>query len=61
MKDLLKIKAAICQLKVYPDKDLNLEKAKDMIKKAANKGSDIVILPEMFNCPYSSKYCMLIF
>lgn len=48
------IPVAICQMRVGPNKDENLKKAEEMIKKAASKGARLVILPEMFNCPYES-------
>jgi len=46
------IKTAICQLKVFSDKDSNISKAADMIDRAAAGGARIVVLPEMFNCLY---------
>jgi len=39
---------------VLDQKDDNLAKARSMIREAAVHGSRIVILPEMFNCPYNS-------
>ncbi len=50
------INIGICQLQVGTDKAGNLERAARMIKEAAQKGADIVTLPEMFNCPYQLKY-----
>ncbi len=52
MKDNFRI--GLCQMKVVDDKDVNLEKAKDMIGKAADNGAEMVVLPEMFNCPYDT-------
>lgn len=52
MKDSLKI--AVCQMQVSDRKDLNISKARSMIKEASSRGSRLVVLPEMFNCPYSS-------
>lgn len=52
----MKIKLAICQHKVVNDKKKNLIKAKKMITQATNKNAELVILPEMFNCPYDNKY-----
>jgi Predicted amidohydrolase len=37
-------------------KKTNIFKAKTMIYEAADKGADIIALPEMFNCPYNNKY-----
>ncbi|SMC38119.1 carbon-nitrogen hydrolase family protein [Sporomusa malonica] len=45
----------ICQMGVIPDKLANIEKARTMIGDAAIKGSRLVVLPEMFNCPYQSE------
>ena len=54
-----KIKIALCQMNVVDDKKENIEKATFMIEKANN--SDFIVLPEMFNCPYSNdkfiEYC----
>ncbi len=49
-----KFKLALCQMKVIDDKNSNIKKALDMIEISANNGSDLVILPEMFNCPYDN-------
>jgi len=43
---------AICQLRVQADKEENLARAREMILEAADNGARIVLLPEMFNCPY---------
>jgi omega-amidase len=50
----LKLAAAVCQLKVTDNKTHNLNGAQKMIEDAALQGADIIILPEMFNCPYDS-------
>ena len=47
-------KLAICQLKVIDDKNSNIKKAEEMIESSAKNSADIVILPEMFNCPYDN-------
>ncbi len=50
-------KIAICQMNVTTNKLMNLQKAESMIRKAfLDNGSDIVVLPEMFNCPYDYNY-----
>lgn len=46
----------ICQLDVTNEKELNVQKALAMIKKAAEQGANLVLLPEMFNCPYHISY-----
>ncbi|WP_406541202.1 carbon-nitrogen hydrolase family protein [Clostridium ljungdahlii] len=50
------VKIGLCQMKVLScSKKSNIEKAKSMIVQATDKGADIVVLPEMFNCPYDIK------
>ncbi len=46
------VTVSLCQLKVDADKQKSLDKARQMINHAANLGAQIVMLPEMFNCPY---------
>ncbi|TCO76955.1 carbon-nitrogen hydrolase family protein [Marinisporobacter balticus] len=50
------MKIGICQIKVVQDKNKNIENAERMIREAALNGSHLVVLPEMFNCPYENKY-----
>lgn len=52
MREILKL--GICQMPVTEDKDINNAKARSMIREAAKQGSKLVILPEMFNCPYKT-------
>lgn len=49
-----KIKVALCQLAVGADKQGNLDTARTAIQEAASAGADLVVLPEMWNCPYSN-------
>ncbi|KXS40186.1 MULTISPECIES: carbon-nitrogen hydrolase family protein [unclassified Candidatus Frackibacter] len=51
-----KVKLAICQNKVVDNKDENLQQAQLMINEAAQQNANVVILPEMFNCPYENSY-----
>lgn len=48
-------------MQVKDDKSENLKKAESMISKAVRENSDLIILPEMFNCPYENEkfleYC----
>ncbi|WP_430886391.1 carbon-nitrogen hydrolase family protein [Fusibacter sp. JL216-2] len=50
------MRIALCQMTVVDNKNTNLETASRMIKEASSKGADIVVLPEMFNCPYSNEH-----
>jgi len=51
-----KFKLALCQLRTELDLDSTMAKASAMVALAAEKGADVVVLPEMFNCPYSKEY-----
>ncbi|MDI3281011.1 MAG: carbon-nitrogen hydrolase family protein [Bacillota bacterium] len=46
---------AVCQLRVGEEKRKNLERARQFIRRAAAGGAELVVLPEMFNCPYRSE------
>ena len=50
------MKAGIVQMPVFMDKIEDVDLAVKSVKKLADKGADMVILPEMFCCPYSNKY-----
>lgn len=45
----------ICQMGVVDDKQANIDKASRMIDEAVASKSRLVVLPEMFNCPYQSE------
>jgi omega-amidase len=45
-------KLSICQMSISREKSENLRTARDLIERSAADGADLVILPEMFNCPY---------
>lgn len=47
---------ALCQMKVAPSKEKNLEIASLFIERAKLSEADIVILPEMFNTPYTRSF-----
>lgn len=49
-----KVKVALCQLHVTADKDENIRTARAAIQDAASNGAQLVVLPEMWNCPYSN-------
>ena len=40
-------KIAICQMRVVDDKQVNIDKAKSMIKESADNGADMVVLPDV--------------
>ncbi len=51
-----KLKLAVIQLRTELEQAATMEKAGRMIREAAQNGAEIVVLPEMFNCPYSGEY-----
>ncbi|MCC5910904.1 MAG: carbon-nitrogen hydrolase family protein [Clostridiaceae bacterium] len=51
-----RFKIAVCQMMVTQDKKDNLKKAEEMVREAVtSQGADIVVLPEIFNCPYNNE------
>ncbi|RXH73004.1 hypothetical protein DVH24_012688 [Malus domestica] len=50
----LSFKIALCQLSVTPDKERNISHARKAIEDAAAKGAQLVVLPEIWNGPYSN-------
>lgn len=50
------MKLGLVQMKVVDDKGTNIEKALEMIDRAAEGGAELVVLPEMFNCPYDNRF-----
>jgi len=51
-----KFKIGLCQTGVSHDKKESLANAKAAIEEAAKKGAELVVLGEMFSCPYATKY-----
>lgn len=51
-----KFKLAVIQIRTETDKAETMLKAERMIAEAASSGAEIVVLPEMWSCPYSKKY-----
>ena len=51
-------KLALCQLKAISNKAHNLARAQEMVREASSKGADVIVLPEMFHCPYTKKYML---
>lgn len=49
-------KLAVCQIRTELDKAVTMEKARCMVREAAEDGANVVVLPEMYNCPYSKEY-----
>ncbi|AYD40312.1 carbon-nitrogen hydrolase family protein [Clostridium fermenticellae] len=54
---MVKLKIGMCQMMtVKTSKMDNIKKAKEIMEKAILQGAEIVVLPEMFNCPYNIKH-----
>ncbi len=51
---MTKLLTALIQMRVTADKAENLKAAGDWINRCAGEGAALVILPEMFCCPYDS-------
>ncbi|XP_057524322.1 omega-amidase, chloroplastic [Amaranthus tricolor] len=51
---ITKYKIGLCQLSVTADKMRNIDHAKKAIEDAAQKGAKLVVLPEIWNSPYSN-------
>ncbi|KAJ3673626.1 hypothetical protein LUZ60_005618 [Juncus effusus] len=49
-----KFKIALCQLSVTEDKERNIVHARKAIEEASSKGAKLVLLPEIWNSPYSN-------
>ncbi|MCC0686518.1 MULTISPECIES: carbon-nitrogen hydrolase family protein [unclassified Clostridioides] len=49
-------KIAVCQMMTTENKTENINHAVEMVTESATNGAEIVVLPEMFNCPYENKY-----
>ncbi len=49
------MKVALVQMAVSTDKNDNTVKVEKYIVEAKTKGVDLVVLPEMFNCPYKTE------
>lgn len=49
------VRVALLQMPVGKDKKKNIETAAEYVQRAAQQGAQIVVLPEMFCCPYENK------
>ncbi|KAF8660734.1 hypothetical protein HU200_057476 [Digitaria exilis] len=51
--NMQKYQVALCQLLVSPDKEENLARARARIEAAADAGAMLIVMPEIWSCPYS--------
>ncbi|XP_073034167.1 omega-amidase, chloroplastic-like [Primulina eburnea] len=51
---ITKFKIALCQLSVTANKERNIVHARQVIEEAARKGAQLILLPEIWNSPYSN-------
>jgi omega-amidase len=51
-----KFSLGVCQLRTELEYEATMEKAAAMIRDAAACGAGVVVLPEMFSCPYAGEY-----
>ncbi len=49
------MKLALIQMQVLKDKDASAKKAMENVGRLASLGAQMVVLPEMFNCPYDTR------
>ncbi|KAK8455096.1 hypothetical protein SEVIR_4G085300v4 [Setaria viridis] len=48
-----KYNIALCQLLVSPDKEENIARARARVEAAADAGAMLIVMPEIWSCPYS--------
>ena len=51
-----KFSLGVCQLRTETDYEATMEKAAEMIRSGASSGASVLVLPEMFSCPYDKEY-----
>ncbi|KAG5524417.1 hypothetical protein RHGRI_031163 [Rhododendron griersonianum] len=56
LRTLGQFKIGLCQLTVTSDKNDNLAHARNSIEASAKQGASLFMLPETWNCPYSTDY-----
>ncbi|MCS6878036.1 MAG: N-carbamoylputrescine amidase [Geminicoccaceae bacterium] len=50
-----RITVATVQMAMGPDRDVNVARAESLVREAAARGADLVLLPELFSIPYFCK------
>ena len=51
----MKVTVAATQMACSPDRDANLARAEDLVREAAGRGANIVLIQELFETPYFCK------
>ena len=52
----MNVKVAVIQMTGFFEKDKSIDKMEKKVREAAEMGADIVVLPEMWNCPYGTRF-----
>ena len=52
----MNMKIALIQMTGFFEKEKTIEKMELKVREAAAKGADVVVLPEMWNCPYGTRF-----
>ena len=50
------MRVGIIQMRVVHNKEENLSHGAELVRQAARDGADLVVLPEMFCCPYANRF-----
>lgn len=51
---VITVKVALLQVHVTDNKQTNLDNARKEVEKAVSNGAKLIVLPEMFQCPYAN-------
>lgn len=49
------MKISMLQMQVTAEKERNLSHMQDLVRRAAEQGGEVLVLPEMFSCPYCAE------
>ena len=52
----IKFSLGVCQLRTELDYEATMEKTAEMIRFGAQSGAKVLVLPEMFSCPYAKEH-----
>ena len=52
----MNVKIALIQMTGFFEKEKSIDKMEAKVREAAKMGADMVVLPEMWNCPYGTRF-----